>query len=82
MEDKIDELRNILHLEKHKAVLGPISEDFDTTALPDDHVNYHEPFPTIYGKYLYISHNRSDTVIAKTKFAPFMHKFSKYHWDR
>jgi len=81
MENKIDELGDILNLSTKDYIKQPMPKNFDNTPMADDHVNYHEPFPTIYGKLLFISHYRPDIAIAKTKLAPYMHKWSKYHWD-
>ena len=81
MENKIDELTELLNLKGRDHVQGPMPKNFDNTPLSPDHINYHEPFPTIYGKFLFISHYRPDAAIAKTKLAPFMHKWSKYHWE-
>ena len=81
MEDKIAELAELLNLADMAPVKGCIPKDFNNARLPDDHENYHEPFPTIYGKFLFISHYRPDVAIAKTKLAPFMHLWGKHHWD-
>ena len=59
----------------------PLPLDFNSEQLPEIHTNYHEPFHSIYGKVLFISHWRPDISIAKTKLAQFMHKYSSYHWE-
>ena len=81
MEDKIAELSELLNLADMAPVKGCIPKDFNNAPLPKGYVCYHEPFPTIYGKFLFISHYRPDVAIAKTKLAPFMHLWGKHHWD-
>jgi len=81
MEDKITELEEIIKFDTMATVNNTLPANFDSTPMPADHINYHEPFSTLNGKIVFIGQWRPDISAARTKLAPFMHKFGKYHWE-
>ena len=80
MEDKIEDMAKRLKLDGHKNVSRPMDPNFDSTPLPDDHVNCIEPFQSVRGETAFILHYRPDTAVANTKLSHFSQKHSTYHW--
>ena len=63
-----------------KPASTPMASDFDTAAVPEDHVNPDFPYSALIGVLLWITRmTRPDIQVAVTLLASHMSKFNEYH---
>ena len=77
---KIEELNDLLKLHLMAPVTTPMDTKFDSTALPEDHVNFSVPYLSILGKVHFIKHWRPDIAVAHTLLSHFQTRWAEYHW--
>jgi len=81
--DQPNDVRKALirfNMQDAKPASTPMSPDFDTIAVPEDHVNPDFPYSALIGVLLWITRmTRPDIQVAVTLLASHMSKFNEYH---